>query len=322
MVKVGIIGGEMHIGEITKLRGEVLEIVAASVRPDQVDSAKEQFGCDVLTDHDALIARDDVDVVAVANANDERADVIVKSLAAGRDVVADKPLAIVMADQERIEATLREHPERRLLNLLTLRGDPLWAGMRDQVRADAIGTPAFTHVRMAVQLKRAARPPWFLDSARSGGLFLDLLIHGLDYVEWVTGARITAVTARMGNLGNGDDPSVRDHAGVFCELDNGGCASLDGQRMLPDTKGSDYRVTIAGTKGCADLLMADKKLIVTSPDHADREITGLPAPVAVAADWLEGGELIPQDASLRANRLALWATLSARDGRRIEIAPE
>ena len=38
-----------------------------------------------------------------------------------------------------------------------------------------------------MQLKREERPPWFLDCRRSGGLFLDLLIHGIDQVEWGAG---------------------------------------------------------------------------------------------------------------------------------------
>ena len=55
----------------------------------------------------------------------------------GCDLVVDKPLAITMAEQEQVERALGEHPERRLLHLLTLRGHPLWAGMREQVQAGA-----------------------------------------------------------------------------------------------------------------------------------------------------------------------------------------
>jgi len=72
-------------------------------------------------------------------------------------------------------------------------------------------------------------------------------------VEWLTGRRIVAFTANMGNLGFPEEKHLRDHAAVYCELDDESSALVEGQRMLPDTKGSDYRVHISGTKGYADL---------------------------------------------------------------------
>ena len=318
MTRVGIVGGETHIGEITKLSGAELQIVAAAVRPEQAGWAREQFGCDVLANFQSLLARDDVDLVAVANENDRKAGVILAALRSGRDVIVDKPLALTMAGQEEIESALEQDRWRRLLMLLTLRGHPLWRGTREVIRSGKIGSPAFTHIRMAVQLKRAERPPWFLDIRRSGGLFLDLLIHGLDQVEWLTGRRIVAVTANTGNLSDASDVHLRDHAAVYCELDDGTAAVVEGQRMLPDTKKSDYRVTVAGTKGYADLAVAENRLVVTSPAGAAEEIQTFPEPKSVVANWLRSGDLVPQAASLRANRLAILATLSADRGRRME----
>ena len=257
-------------------------------------------------------------MVSVANENDRKAEVIVAALKSGCDVIVDKPLAITMDEQEEIESLLAKQRARRLIMLLTLRGQPVWAALRDVVRKGRIGTPAFTHVRMAVRLKRAERPAWFLDVRRSGGLFLDLLIHAVDYIEWLMGRRIVAMTANTGNLGNQDDGRVRDHAAVYCELDDGSAAVAEGQRMLPETKGSDYRVTVAGTHGYADLDMMADRLTVTTPAGADEVISERPEPVSVVADWLEGGDRVGQAASMRANRLAILATASAAEHQRVE----
>lgn len=319
MKRVAIVGGETHIGEITKLAGTELEIVGAVVREDQREKAERDFKASVYLDEGALYEQTDPQIVAVANENDRKAETVMRALEGGCDVAVDKPLAMTMAEQERIEAFLRGHPERRLLMLLTLRGHPLWAGMRAQVQSGAVGEPAFCHVRMAVQLKRAQRPPWFLDVRRSGGLFLDLLIHGIDQVVWATGARVTAVTAVTGNLGAPEDAQLRDHASVLCELDSGGSAVVEGQRMLPDTKGSDYRMLVAGTEGYVDLSMAANALVVTSSSGADAQVSALPEAQSVVADWLAGGQLVGQAASLRANRLSILATVSAEEGRRIEV---
>ncbi|MCF7853798.1 MAG: Gfo/Idh/MocA family oxidoreductase [Candidatus Pacebacteria bacterium] len=317
MLTIGIVGGETHIGEVTALKGKALEIAGAAVRSDQVDWARQQFACPVYEDYTEMLAVGNLDCVAVANENDRKAEAVLTALQKGCDVIVDKPMAITLAEQEKIEAFLAAHSERRLLMLLTLRGRPLWAGLRDIVRDGSLGTPAFTHVRMAVRLKRDQRPPWFLDVRRSGGLFLDLLVHGLDQVEWITGRRIVAMTANTGNLGDPADTHLRDHAAVYCELDDGSSAVVEGQRMLPDTKGSDYRVTVAGTKGYADLMMADNRLVVTTPTDTDRTVTECPEPVSVVGDWLAGGELVGQAASLRANHLAIMATQAAAKQQRM-----
>jgi len=319
MRRVAIIGGETHIEEVTKLAGGELEIVGIVVREDQREGVAARSDAPVFGTESDLYAHAKPDIAAIANENDLKAGAVLRALDEGCDIVVDKPLAVTMEEQERIERRLREQPERRLLMLLTLRGSPLWAAMRQQVLSGAIGVPAFCHVRMAVRLKREDRPPWFLDVRRSGGLFLDLLVHGMDQVEWVTESRITALTARMGNLGAPEDQHLRDHAAAFCELENGGSAVIEGQRMLPDTKGADYRMLVAGTRGYADLSMADNVLAVTNPAAADARVERLPEPRSVVADWLRGGELVGQPASLRANRLAILATLAAEGARRVVL---
>lgn len=319
MKRVAIVGGETHIGEITQLVGTELELVGVVVREDQRERAAAEFEAPIFVDESELYARTGPEIVAVANENDRKAGTVLRALEEGCDVVADKPLAITLEEQERIEGHLSAHPDRRLLMLLTLRGSPLWAGMREQVRSGAVGSPAFCHVRMAVRLKREERPPWFLDVRRSGGVFLDLLIHGIDQVEWATGARITSLTATTGNLGDPADPHLRDHAAVFCELEDGGSALVEGQRMLPDTKGSDYRMLVAGTKGYADLSMAGNSLTITTSREADAAVAALPEPRSVVADWLAGGKLVDQAASLRANRLSVLATRAAEERTRLNV---
>lgn len=318
MIRVVVIGGETHIGEITALRGKRLEIVGAAVREDQLDRARREFGGFITTDVVHLLDSCEADVAAIANENDRKAEAVLMALSSGLDVIVDKPIAIQMPEQDAIEEFLAVHPERRLLNLLTLRGQPAWRRVHDAVAAGEIGEVAFCHVRMAVQLRPETRPSWFLDCRRSGGLFLDLLIHGLDVVEWCTGQRIVALTAATGNLSNPAQEWLRDHAAVFCELENGASALVEGQRMLPPTKASDYRMTLAGTEGYVDLV-AGGEVRLTNPQGAEQVLSDFPPAQSVVADWLDHGDLVPQEASLRANRLALLATQAAEEHVRLLV---
>ena len=79
MRRIGIVGGETHINEVTALNGTQLEIAAAAVRPDQADWATQQFGCDVLIDMRELVALEGLDMTAVANENDLKQAVVDRS---------------------------------------------------------------------------------------------------------------------------------------------------------------------------------------------------------------------------------------------------
>lgn len=318
LLKVGLIGGETHVTELTRLGGTRLRIIGAAVRDDQRQTALAKFKCPVYDDHRTLLA-ERPSLVAIANENDRRTAPILDALDAGCDLIVDKPLCIDDAEQDRIEAKLRA-TGRRLLLLLTLRGSPPCVALREVVMSGRLGEVAFVHVRMSVQLKRAKRPPWFLDSARSGGLFLDLLIHGLDQVEWITSRRIVRVAAATGNLGRPQEPAIRDHASVYCLLDNGATAVVEGQRMLPDTIGSDYRIHVAGTRGFADMDLDAARVTVTDSTDAGIAVHPLPPGTPIVTDFLDGGSLVPQAASLRANRLALAATRSARMQQIIDLS--
>ena len=320
MNRTAVVGGETHLHEITRLEGSELTIVASAMKEDHRAAALPDASVPNFRDIGEMVRETAPAIVAVSNENDLKFPAVMQCLEAGCDVVVDKPLCLAMEHQDQLERYLAEHEGRRLLNLLSLRGDPPWMALQQQVRGGAVGTPAFVHVRMAVRLKRAQRPPWFLDVRRSGGLFLDLLIHGLDQVEWLTGARITAVTAATGNLSDAADAHLRDHASVYCELDSGATALVEGQRMLPETRNSDYRAHVAGTLGYADLAASPVSVRVTNPQAAEHPVETMPEECPIVADWVAGGSIVPQAASLRANRLALLATLSAEGHERIAVA--
>lgn len=316
--RTAIIGGETHLREVSSLDGSLLKIVATSMKEEVRKQQLPELAVPNYADADTLLQAEQPELVAIANENDLKASAVLKCLRAGADVIVDKPFALTLGEQAEIEQCLLEMPRRKLLVLLTLRGEPGYAGLRQAISSGDIGIPVMSHIRMAVRLKRALRPDWFLDSRRSGGLFLDLLVHGIDYLEWATGAAIAAMTAVTGNIGNRDDPHVRDHAAVFCEMTGGASALIEGQRMLPDTKGEDYRLFVAGTEGTLEFDWAGNRLICTNKHEANKLIP-LAARRSIVADWLEGGSLADQASSLRSNRLAVLATLAADQRQRITV---
>ena len=317
---VSIIGGETHIKEITSLCGEMVEINGASVREEQIGWAEELFQTEIYTDAEEMLEACEPHIVVVANENDQKAAAILQAFRRGCHVIADKPAAINLAELDEIERHGQSHA-RRLLMLLTLRGNPQYRKVRDLVRSGAIGEPIQCQAKMSVELKPGARPPWFLDQRRSGGPILDLAIHSIDAVEWATGLRLTQVTAYQANRSRPEMPELIDSGGALFQLENGGTAFIQYNRVLPDGCRNDYRLDVVGTEGQIEFRLGKYiRLQKEGNTVEDFPLAELPANRSVVKDWLESlhdasaSPLVPDAASIRANRIACLTQKSADKG--------
>jgi len=316
---IGIVGGETHLYEVTSLIGSRFNLQALTV-PEKIRNRYfEEFEGKNYNNIDDLLENESLDIIAISNENDLRFETIVKSFNKDIDLIVDKPLCLTLDEQIHLEQLFKSNPGRRILNLLTLRSAQPWMFLKQLLEDKSIGEISFMHIRMAVQLKKDLRPEWFLNVNRSGGLFLDLLTHGLDQVEWLSALQIVNLTAVMGNIGYKNEFNLRNHASVYCELNNGGSAIVEGQRMLPDIKSSDYRVLVAGTDGTIDMIQSPPQIIMTNKNGKDQTFSEFPEPVSIVENWLCQGNIISQKESLRSNRLAVLATLSAQQKQRMEV---
>lgn len=325
MRTVAIVGGETHIGEITALNGKELKIVGAAVREEQIEQARDSFKTDIYTDFRKLLTEKNPDLVAVANENHKKAEVVLESLRRGCHVIADKPIVIRLSELEEIEHHATKYGSR-ILMLLTLRGHGQYRKVKEIVDSGVIGEPIQCQAKMSVELKKDKRPPWFLDQRYAGGPILDLSIHSIDAVEWTTGLKLTDVTSYQANLTHPEMPHLIDSGVSLFGLENGGTAFIQQNRVLPDGCGNDYRLDIVGTKGQIEFRL-NKYLRVQTKDNEvveyDRE--SMSENKSVVADWLKSlddesySPMIPDSESLRANRIACLAQQSADEGKTISI---
>jgi len=313
--KVAIVGGETHIGEVTKLAGTRLEIVGAAVREDQFDMARKEFGGCVTADWRELLDKTKPQIVAVANESDLKVEVCVQALQRGMHVIVDKPLALTLEDTRAVRKAAQD-AGKSVLMLLTLRGDPLYRKVRDIVLSGEIGESVQIYGKMSVELKEEKRPPWFLDRRRAGGPILDLSIHGIDQFEWATGRKLVEAAAVEGNLSRRDMSNLTDCGAVLFRLDNGGTAFMEHNRLMPKGRGSDYRMRVVGTKGQVDMRMGHYLWRQTEAGRTDFDIKELGPALSVVESWLDALEkgaenLGPDEASFRVNEICCLAIQAA-----------
>jgi predicted dehydrogenase len=232
-VRVGLVGA----GRIARLHLDALatvprvEVAAlADVRPEAAQALATRYGVPRVVGSVEELLREGVDVVHSCVANVSHAEVAAAVLAAGRHLVAEKPLAMELADAREL-VRLAEDGGLHAYVCFTRRHLPAIIRLRDETAA-AGGAHLVRGGYLQDWLLRRTDWDWRLDRALSGrsATFADLGGHLLDTVEFVTGRRVTAIQATLGRLHAereaGEPPVVRaveleDHALFMARLEGG-----------------------------------------------------------------------------------------------------
>ncbi len=139
-------------------------------------------------------------VVVISGNNARKADYIKRSVAAGLNVLADKPMAIQSGDYEVLEEAFRIAAEKGVLldDIMTERHEitsilqkrlsqipalfgELVAGTPD---APAISKKSVHHFSKIVSGRPLVRPAWFFDVRQQGEGIVDVTTHLVDLIHW------------------------------------------------------------------------------------------------------------------------------------------
>src|SRR5579871_2354234 len=177
--------------------GAVVAGVSAS-SPERAKAAAQSLGARRSFDSsEELATSDDVDVVHVCTPNALHGDLVRLALSAGKHVVCEKPLATTAAEAEELtELAVRAGLVAAVP--FVYRYHPMAAEARARVLGGSTGEVRLIHGHYLQDwLSEPGDNNWRVD-ARAGGpsrAFADIGSHWCDLVEWVTGHRISELTA-------------------------------------------------------------------------------------------------------------------------------
>ncbi|ADB33947.1 oxidoreductase domain protein [Kribbella flavida DSM 17836] len=149
----------------------------------------EGYGLEVADSLDDLLAA--ADVVDVVTPSATHREITLAAIAAGRDVICEKPLTLTAAASHEL-AEAAAAAGVRLYPAHVVRFFPAYKAAYDAVRAGRIGEVAVA--RFFRQASSPAGAGWYRDVARSGGVIMDLMVHDLDQARWICG-EVTSVYA-------------------------------------------------------------------------------------------------------------------------------
>lgn len=225
----------------------------------------------VETDWRALVERPDVDLVDICTPGDTHAEIAIAALAAGKHVLCEKPLANTLTEARAMAAAAERAARQGVRSMVgfTYRRVPAIALARQLVQEGRIGE--VRHVRAQYLQDWLVDPQtpltWRLQKDRAGsGALGDIGAHIIDLTHFVTGERITGVSALLetfvrerplpgathglsAEASEGRGPVTVDDAAIFLgRLSGGALATFEATRFATGRKNA-IRLEVNGSRG-------------------------------------------------------------------------
>ena len=158
---------------------------------------------EAVTDLSAALERDDVDAVYVSSVNALHREQVEAAAAAGKHVLAEKPLALSLADAEAMVRACRDSGVVMATNH-HLPASPTHRALKRAVADGLVGDVRAVRVHHAVQLP-ARLVGWRVQDPVGGGVVLDVTVHDAAAVAAILGGRALEVGAVGANQDNSPD---------------------------------------------------------------------------------------------------------------------
>ena len=204
-LRVGIAGtgfiGRVH-ARSARLAGGRLVAVAASSQ-ESAEQAAAALGAErACASAEELAASPDIDVVHICTPNHLHRPLAEAALAAGKHVVCEKPLALDAAEAETLVATAAEAAGQAGVPFV-YRFYPTVREARERVARGDLGAITLLHgTYLQDWLLRPEDDNWRVDESTGGAsrAFADIGSHWCDLAEFISGQRLTRVSARTATV--------------------------------------------------------------------------------------------------------------------------
>lgn len=208
-LRLGILGfahGHVnaYIGEWRK-RADV-QVVAGW---DHDAERARKSGVEVAGSVDEVLKR--VDAVVIASETSMHADLVEQAAAAGKDIVLQKPMALTLAQADRIVDAVTKAGVKFTL-AWQMRVDPHNLEMKALLNEEKFGRLLILRRRhcLATQHMTNFENTWHVKPELNRDIFADDAAHPIDFIYWMLGKPVS-VTCEMGTLLN---PKVPNDTGI------------------------------------------------------------------------------------------------------------
>jgi len=177
---------------------EGLEVVGLWVRnQEKIDEFRQKLQMNVTTDWKALVSQPEVDLVSIVSPPHLHKEMVLFALQANKHVLCEKPFALNLAEAKEMLTTSQKHP-----NLVHWIDHELrFLDVFKQMKAAILkyGKILSVSCNGTLQLDPNHNFYWWDDESLGGGLLGAVGSHFIDLIHWLTGLKITSVSAQLGS---------------------------------------------------------------------------------------------------------------------------
>ena len=204
---------------------------------------------------ESLLARSDVQAVVLATPDHVRPRLTIQAAAAGKHVLAEKPMAPTVAECDDMIAACKSAGVN-LAVVKTERFRKITKKAKEYIDNGTIGPVWMLRTISSFQLPKTRESlkakPWQTDP-HSGGRFLGIATHNTDFLLWLTGSKAKRVFAQVNTFS--DLPANAQSVMAQIEFENGAMGHLwiSTEFPAPSIPDSEVRFQVVGRDGILDL---------------------------------------------------------------------
>jgi predicted dehydrogenase len=244
-VRVGVVGLGMMGREHARVlaASPLAELVGCTdVRPTAAEDVPSKVP--FFADAHKLLDADGIEAVIVATPEDAHRQIVERALAAGLDVLVEKPIASTLVDADAMIAAAERAKSQLVVGHL-LRFDPRYLAIRQEIDSGRLGDAVHLTARRNCLLEEGR----YVASRSTLPLYMS--VHDLDLFLWYAGPleSIAAAGARTELAGEGSTDTVV----ATLRFASGAVGLLETSWALPDASGLawDCALSYVGKRACA-----------------------------------------------------------------------
>lgn len=235
-----------------------------------------------------------IDVIGNAASNDKKIDIIEWGERHGIHVMTDKPIAVDFESLERLRKVMERNKIKTGM-MLTERFSPSIYTLKQMIDQGILGEMIdFTFLKPH-KVNKAKRPEWFFEKSINGGLIIDILIHDVDLLKWLTNKEIVSFQGMLLKNTLFEYPDFYDRAEMNILLKDQITATLKADWLMPEAFDlwGDGRIFVSGSEGRVEIRSAGDVLgekgpfiMLTTHQNRAKKYEVLNVPVGLSEDFI------------------------------------
>jgi predicted dehydrogenase len=189
MARVALVGtgfiGEVHANAYSGIEnGELAAVISTS--KERGPAFAKKHGANYYPNLPEAVKKEKLDCVDICTPTNVHADMVVEAAELGLHVLCEKPLALTLADVDRMIEAVRRNGVKGMAGH-TLRFWPEYVKAKEIVDSGELGQPLHAFCTRLAATPDWHKNGWGMNEKAGGGASVDLHIHDLDFLIWLLG---------------------------------------------------------------------------------------------------------------------------------------